>query len=99
MALLGTCYITASLDIRNAQNIHASAITEIEASNCSDAVIEACSAKAVENGYRNEDGSSGLNVHKVMTAKGAVAEVKLNYSYTIPLLNTTLKHEIIGYAR
>ena len=99
MALLGTCYITASLDIRNAQNVHSSAITEIEASNCSDAVIDACAAKVAENGYRDADGGSGLNVCKVMTAKGAVAEVRLNYFYTIPLLNTTLKHEIIGYAR
>lgn len=100
MAVIATCYITASIDTRHAQNFHAGAIAEIEASNHAESVISDCAAKAKENGFTIEDASenevSGLETKE--TAMG-VTEVTLKYHYTIPFLNIFLEHQIVGYAR
>lgn len=99
-ALLGTCYITASLNIQNAQNFHASVITELEASDFSESVAGSCVTNALSNGYQKADGSSGLEIKAVsMSDNKKIAEVKLAYDYSIPFLNLFLKHEIVGYAR
>ncbi|MEF9916062.1 MAG: hypothetical protein RSD97_06440 [Lachnospiraceae bacterium] len=99
-SLLGTCYITASLNIQNAQNYHATVLTEIEASDFSESVICSCIENALDNGYKKGDGTSGLQVTKASVQENQpVAEVILTYDYSIPLLNMFLKHEIIGYAR
>ena len=100
MAVIATCYITASIDTRHAQNYHAGAIAEIEASNHAESVISDCVAKAKENGFTYKDGAgnevSGLETNK--TAMG-VTEVTLKYHYTIPFLNIFLEHKLVGYAR
>lgn len=97
MAVLSTSYITASIDTRNAQNFHATAISKIEASNFSQQVIDECIEDAKENGFLKEDGSSGLTVVKMEELD--LAEVTLIYHYTMPLLNSVLEHELVGYAR
>lgn len=97
MVVLSTSYITASLNTRHAQNYHSAMISEIEASNFSDVVIQECIEKAKANGFVKEDGSSGLEVVKM--AEMDIAEVTLTYRYMIPVLNSLLEHEIVGYAR
>lgn len=98
MVVLSTSYITASLNTRHAQNYHSAVISEIEASNFSQTVIDNCITKAKENGFVKEDGTSGLEVTKV-SGDVDLAEVSLTYRYTIPVLNSLLEHEITGYAR
>lgn len=94
MAVLGTTYITASLNTQNAQNYHSAVVTEIEASDFADSVITSCKAKAIDNGY------AALDIKKTQSASGqSYAKVTLKYNYTIPILNLLLTHEIIGYAR
>lgn len=101
MVVIATCYITASIDTRQAQNFHSSVVTEIEASHFASSVIDELEQKAHDNGFTMIDGSgnkvSGLTVN-VMSSMD-VAEVTLTYDYTIPFLNIFLKHEIVGYAR
>lgn len=97
MAVLSTCYITASLNTRRAQNYYAAVVTEVEASDFSEEVIGGCIQNAKENGYVKEDGTSGLAIQK--TGELQTAEVTLTYRYAIPVLNMMLEHEIKGYAR
>lgn len=97
MAVLSTCYITASLNTRRAQNYHAAVVTEVEASDFSDEVIGGCIQNAKDNGYVMEDGTSGLTIQK--EGELQTAEITLKYRYTIPILNMMMEHEIKGYAR
>ena len=53
MALLGTAYITASLNTQSAQKYHAAVVTEVEASDFADSVIASCETTARDNGYTN----------------------------------------------
>lgn len=91
MAVLSTTYIIASLNTRYAQNFHSLAISEIEASNFSETVIDSLEEKAEENGFTK------LTVDKMTDL--AVAEVTLDYTYSLPFLNAVLEHKIVGYAR
>ena len=95
MAILGTSYITASLNTQRAQNYHSAVVSEIEASNYANDVIQDCKEKAIENGY------NALTIDKKTTLSGnSYAKVTLDYSYSIPILNMIgLEHEIVGYAR
>ena len=94
MCVLGTSYVTASLNTQKAQEFHNSVVSEIEASDFSSSVIESCKDKATENGY------TGLEVTMLTSAAGRqYAKVTLNYNYTIPVLNSTMNYSIDGYAR
>lgn len=97
MLMLSTCYITASLDTQYAQSYHSKVVSDIEASDFSEAVITSCKEEAAEKGFES------LEVKSVL-AQGnkKVAEVRLTYRYSIPLLNNFLGDEsrkIVGYAR
>lgn len=94
MAVLSTAYITASLNTQKAQKYYSAVVTEIEASDFTESVMESCKTKAVENGYTD------LTIQPVISAAGSkYAKVTLTYDYTIPLLNLFLEHQITGYAR
>lgn len=94
MAVLSAAYITASLNTQSAQNYHSAVIAEIEAGDFSEEVIQSCRTKATENGYEN------LNVELMSGEKEKrYAKVTLIYSYTMPLLDLLLEHQIVGYAR
>ncbi|MGN0672808.1 MAG: hypothetical protein ACI4KJ_00010 [Anaerovoracaceae bacterium] len=90
VVIISTCYITASIDTRHAQNFHASVISEIEASNHAESVVTECVNKAKENGFTE------LKVNDTATG---ISEVTLSYHYTIPFLDIFLEHKIVGYAR
>jgi len=91
MVVLSICCISASLNTRYAQNYHAAVVSEIEASNFSQEVIDACEQKALDNGF--------TKLEVVTMGDLDLAEVTLNYRYSIPILNALLEHEIVGYAR
>lgn len=94
MALLGTAYITASLNTQSAPKYHAAVVTEVEASDFADSVIASCETTARDNGYTN------LEIKKMQNVSGnPYAKVTLTYDYTIPILDLLLEHEIVGYAR
>lgn len=94
MALLGTAYITASLNTQSAQKYHAAVVTEVEASDFADSVIASCETTARDNEYTN------LEIKKMQNVSGnPYAKVTLTYDYTIPILDLLLEHEIVGYAR
>ena len=95
MAVLGTSYITASLNTQRAQNYHASVVQELENSDFADSVIAEEQAKALENNY-NE-----LKIEKKTSDSTgeSYAKVTLDYNYSIPVLDMVMDHEIVGYAR
>lgn len=95
MAVLGTSYITASLNTQRAQNYHAAVIQELENSDFADSVILEEKTKALENNY-NE-----LKIEKKISDRTGefYAKVTLDYNYSIPILNMFMEHEIVGYAR
>lgn len=94
MAVLSTAYITASLNTQRAQNYHSAVVTEIEAGDYSESVIQSCKEKALDNGY------TALAIEPLISEDGGkCAKVVLTYNYTIPLLDLFLEHEIAGYAR
>ena len=95
MAVLGTSYITVSLNNQKAQNYHSAVVSELEASNYSTEVIDGCKTKAQENGYAN------LEIDKKVTTDGKpYAKVVLTYKYSIPILNMNdVEQQIVGYAK
>lgn len=95
MAILGTGYITASINVSNARDYHASVINQVEASNFNQEIIESLYTDAADKGYELEP----IIVTEIEKHK-KVAEVILNYNYTVGMLNiTNQKHSIRGYAR
>lgn len=97
MVVFSSIYISAAMNTRNAQDFHSAVISEIEASNFSQEVIDSCIVKAKNNGFVKDNGSSGLEVVKMGDMD--LAEVTLTYRFSIPFLNALLNHEIVGYAR
>ena len=94
MVIVGTSYITASLNTQRAQNYHSAVVAEIEASDFSDDVISELKTKAKNNGY------TSLTINKQTSTSGKeYAEVVLDYKYNIPILAMFMDHEIVGYAR
>ena len=78
-----------------AQNFHADVIEEIEASNFSPSVIEACMNQAQEAGYE-------LSVNNIVTDADnnvQMAEVTMKYKYVIDVLNITSEQQKRGIAR
>lgn len=95
LALAGTGYITASINTANARDYHASVINEVEASNFNSEVIESLYLDATSKGYTLEP----IIPEEIENHK-KVAEVILDYTYDIGILNITgEQHSIRGYAR
>lgn len=95
MAISGTTFITASINSSNARDYHASIINEIEASNFNQSIIDSLYEDAAGKGYILEPiVPVEIEEHK------RVAEVILNYTYDVGILNITgEQHSIRGYAR
>ena len=94
MAVLSTAYIIASLNTQKAQNYHSTVVSEVEAGDFSEVVIQSCKKKALENGYKD------LTIEPLMNVENEkYAKVTLTYNYTLPVLNLFLEHQIAGYAR
>jgi len=86
--------ITADIDVSNARDYKNYAIDQIENSNLSDSVIEACKANAKTYNYDLETKSIKDDGGKTITV-----EVLLKYNYSIKLVNVLRQHELRGYAR
>lgn len=95
LAILGFSMVSATLDTNAAKDYNNSVIDEIEVTNFNDNVIAACISQAQADGYT-------LTVNKVVTdadENKQVAEVVLNYKFSIPMLNISNTHSTRGFAR
>lgn len=86
--------ITADQDISNARDFKNQVVTQIEVSNFSSQVINACKSSATDYGYE-------LDTNTILdTNNRAVAvEITLRYNYSIPFLNVFSNHTLHDYAR
>lgn len=95
MAVLGTSYVTVSLNTQRAQNYHTAVVQELENSGFADSVIDDEIDKAKENGY----GELKIQKKTSSSTGESYAKVTLPYKYSIPILGINWDHEIVGYAR
>lgn len=93
ISVLSTTFISANQDISIARDFHSAVVNEIENSDFSNSVIDACKNEADKQGYQ-------LDVAVITGARGVkTAEVILRYDYSVKLLNLTENyHEIRGFA-
>lgn len=86
--------IAANISASNAVGFHADVVKELECSNFSPDVIDACIGSAKSAGYE-------LTITPIKNQKGVtvMAEVVLNYDYNIPFLSVFTQHEKRGFAR
>ena len=89
--------ITVTLDVQKARDFHGAVVNEIENSNHSSSVIEACKETAEKNGYELVVSSYVNNSDGLQYSK--ITKVVLKYSYSISILDINSEKEIIGYAR
>lgn len=96
MTFSGIGIITASIDASNAENFASTIASVVESGNYSETVINDCKTKATEAKYiltvdpLDLDGDGYYDV----------AEVIVEYDYSIPILNITgTKHEARTFAR
>lgn len=93
--ILGVSVVTMGVEEQAAQNYHADVIEEIESSNFSPSVIQACKTQAQDCGYE-------LEVNVIMTDADnniQMAEVVLKYSHSMDILEITEAKEKRGIAR
>ena len=86
--------ITADIDISNSRDYKNYVIDQMENSNLSDSVIEACKTNAKIYHYELETKSIKDDIGKTIAV-----EVILKYNYSIKLVNVLIEHELRGYAR
>lgn len=107
LLLTGVGIISAQLDVTAALDYKADIVTELENSNYSPQVINACIEQAVENGYKleirtfTEGGASTIyaSANASDTKDVVMAEIILTYPYRMVFLETFLEHQVRGYAR
>jgi len=86
--------ITADLDISNARDFKNQVVAQIEDSNLSNQVIEACKTSAQAQGYILE-----TNTIKDDINRPVAVEITLKYNYTVIFLNVMKEHTLHDYAR
>ncbi len=95
VGLVGAGVIAAGAQVSAARSYHADVVGEIECSNFSPSVIEACKQQAARAGY-------ALEVKDVVfdaSLNRRMAEVILTFDYAVPVLNLVSEHEVRGFAR
>lgn len=93
LVLICVSMVSVQLKTQMARNFHAQAVDEIENCNFSDSIIQGLVAEADNMGYK-------LNVRKYQVNDTTMAEVALDYTYSIPLLDIVNTPQIIrGTAR
>jgi len=86
--------IAADMDGSKARDYKNYVIDQMENSNLSESVIEACKSNAKAYNYKLD-----TKVIKDEAGKTIAVEVLLKYNYSIKLLNVLREHELRGYAR
>lgn len=88
-----TGIIGADIDTKNARDFKESVVSEIENSNFSPSVIQACKDAADDTEY-----TITINEMKDSYGTTIMAEVIVGYDYSIPFLNVLKNHEIRDFA-
>lgn len=92
---LGVSVTVMGVEEQAAQNFHADVIEEIEASNFSPSVIQACKMQAQNSGYE-------LEVNSIVTDSDnniQMADVTLKYHHTMNIFEIEEAKEKRGFAR
>lgn len=87
--------VSVSADVAAAKAFKADVVAEIENSHFNPYVIAGCEAQAAEEGYILEVTPSVYGENGRM----AIAEVRLSYTYEIPVLGISQQRVIRGIAR
>lgn len=100
LVLFGVCsfigIISADMDIHHANELKTSIVNEVENSNFSPSVIQACKDSVAENTDYN------LSINEITDAEGntVMAEIVVTFDYTIPFFNyINPGHETRSFAR
>lgn len=111
MVIGGLSILNAQTSISNAREYKDAIVTEIEDSNFSASVINACGQQAIDNDYKlsvvlykDDDTTStciyGNDVIPATDTKGVyMADVVLTYTYDIPIFSIKSDRYIRGCAR
>lgn len=107
LLLLGVGILSAQMDVSDALNYKSDMIAEIENSNYSPAVLNACIRQATDNGYTVEiktyapqKGTVTYTEPNVKdTTDVVMAEIILTYPYRIGILDSVTNHQVRGFAR
>lgn len=107
LLFLGMGIVSAQMEVSDALDYKSDIVAELENSNYSPQVINACIRQAIANGYSIEvktfvPGQSAKTYTQPNasdTTGVVMAEIKLTYSYSIGILNMVTKHQVRGYAR
>lgn len=107
LLFLGIGIVSAQMDVEKAKDYKSDIVMEIENSNYSVSVLNACIEQAKANGYDiaitvyQENGVANTYAEaNVMNTEGAyLAEILLTYHYGIGILNTSTEHSIRGFSR
>lgn len=87
--------VSVSADVAAAKEYKADVVAEIESSDFNPNVIDSCKAQAITEGY-------GLEITPCAyggTGRVSLAEIRLTYTYEIPLLGITQQRITRGIAR
>jgi len=103
----GVGIISAQIHVSAALDYKSAVVTQLENSNYSPAVMNACITQATESGYTLEIRTFSMgNAVQTYTAANVtdtsdviMAEVILNYPYEIPFLQISVGQQVRGYAR
>lgn len=107
LLLLGVGILSAQMDVADALDYKSDMIAEIENSNYSPKVLNACIRQAMDNGYSVEIKTYTPEKSTVTytrpnvtdTTDVVMAEVIITYPYRIGILESVTNHQVRGFAR
>lgn len=88
----GVIYVMQNIQYSSAKGFHSNVIEQLENSYFDEKVKGNCQQQAKRNGYR-------LTVEEYGKAGNRDAKVVLEFTFTIPVLQTSKQYRIEGYAR
>ncbi len=89
---VGVTYVSQNIQYSSAKKFHSGVVRQIENSYFDKQVIKDCERKAEGEGYR-------LQVESYDRGNGRDARVRLEMSFTFPVIQKTKQYVIEGYAR
>lgn len=110
-AFAGLGMITSSIDVRNVMDYQTAVVDELEQSNFSSSVVDACGKQGLKYGYTvnfvlyHDDGTTTSvtytddAVSAGDTSDVYLAQVTTDYNYQIRIFNSIVQHELRSHAK
>lgn len=110
-AFAGLGMITSSIDVRNAIDYQTAVVDELEQSNFSPSVVDACGRQGYSYGYTvnfvlyHDDGTTTSVTYTDDTVSAGdtsnvyMAQVTTDYDYQIKIFNSLVQHELRNHAK